>query len=138
MPSRVEELNTDLFAQIDLEKKKPSYVKLNHFCMKGGKTDIDLAGTVENLLTDPVIRMAVDADIDFDDVTQMFPLADGITCRGKIGAALKTDLLLSDITNANYGKLRLGGWCKMENVAVFVPKDSIVLHVKRWCKEWIC
>lgn len=130
MPSRIDELNTDFFASIDLQKEKPSYIKLNHFCMKGGKTDIDLSGEADNILTDPVIKAEIDADIDFDDLTRIFPLTDGVTCTGKIGASLKTDVLLSDVMNGDYGRLKVGGWCKMQNVSLFVPKDSIVMNVK--------
>lgn len=130
MPSKIEELNVDFDAFVDLQKEQASYVKLNRFCVKGGKTDIDVEGTIDNILTDPVIRTKIDAEVDFDDITRIFPLTDGITCRGKISAALKTDVLLSDVLVANYGKLKIGGKCMMHDVAIFVPKDSIVMNVK--------
>lgn len=130
MPSQIEELNLDLDALIDLQKEQPSMLKLESFCMKGGKTDIDMTGVVENLLVSPVVKVKLDAKIDFDDLTKIFPLSDGITCKGKIEAALKTDILVEDVITANYGKLKMGGWCKMSDVAVFIPKDSIVLNVK--------
>lgn len=130
MPSKVEELNMDLDAVIDLQKEQPSFLRLESFCMKGGATDIDLSGTVENLLVAPVVKMKIDADIDFDDLTKIFPLADGITCKGKIKAALKTDVLVEDVTNGNYGKLKLGGWCRMSGVEIFIPKDSITFNVR--------
>lgn len=130
MPSRIEELNTDFFARIDLQREEPSYIKLNNFCIKGGKTDIDLAGDVENVLRDPVIKAKLDANIDFDDLTRIFPLTDGVTCTGKIGASLKTKVLLSDVMNGDYGRIKVGGWCKMNDVALFIPKDSIVMNVR--------
>lgn len=97
---------------------------------KGGKTDIDLAGDVENVLRDPVIKAKLDANIDFDDLTRIFPLTDGVTCTGKIGASLKTKVLLSDVMNGDYGRIKVGGWCKMNDVALFIPKDSIVMNVR--------
>ncbi|WP_298616345.1 AsmA family protein [uncultured Odoribacter sp.] len=130
MPSQIEQLDMDFFAQIDLQKEQPSYIQLDHFCMKGGKTDIDVVGRAENILEDPVIRAKLDADIDFDDLTRIFPLTDGVNCEGKIAASLKTNVLLSDVMAANYGRLKVGGWCKMQDVAVFIPKDSIVMNVK--------
>lgn len=130
MPSKIDTLNVDLDALIDLQKEQSSYLRLEEFCMKGGKTDIDLEGAVENLLDNPVVRAKIDALIDFDDLTRIFPLADGITCKGKMEVALKTDVLLSDVQAANYGKLKVGGWCKMSGVNIFIPKDSITLNVK--------
>ncbi len=130
MPSQIEHLDMDFFAHIDLQKEQPSYVKLNRFCMKGGKTDIDLVGVAENVLGDPLFRAKLDAEVDFDDLTRIFPLTDGVICKGKIGTSLKATALLSDMMAANYGRLKVGGWCKMQDVAVFVPKDSIVMNIK--------
>ena len=92
MPSRIEELNTDFEAVVDLQKQRSSEVKLNHFCLKGGETDIDAEGVVENLLGDPVIKAKVKAKVDFDDITRIFPLTDGVTCQGKIDAFLRTNV----------------------------------------------
>ena len=41
---------------------------------------------MENLLGDPVIKAEVKAKVDFDDITRIFPLTDGVTCQGKIDA----------------------------------------------------
>lgn len=129
MPSKIEELNTNLYARVDLEKKTPSMVRLDTFCIRGGKTDIDLSGEVDNLLGDPMVKAKLEASVDFDDLTQIFPLTDGVTCTGKIGASLKTKVLISDLTHGDYGRIKVGGWCKMNDVALFVPKDSIVLNL---------
>lgn len=130
MPSRIEALDADFEAVVDLQKQQPSEIKLNHFCLKGGKTDIDAEGVVENLLGDPVIKAKVKAEVDFDDITRIFPLTDGVTCQGKINAFLRTNVLMSDVTGGNYGQLKLGGWCKMKDVSVFIPQDSIVVQMK--------
>lgn len=130
MPSRIEALNTDFEAVIDLQKQQSSVVKLNHFCLKGGKTDIDAEGVVENLLTAPVVKAEMKAEVDFDDITRIFPLTDGITCEGKINAFLRTNILISDLTEGNYGRLKLGGWCKIQDLSVFIPQDSIIAQIK--------
>lgn len=130
MPSKIDTLNMDLDATIDLQKKEPSYLKLEKFCMKGGRTDIDITGEVADVLTAPLIKAKINALVDFTDLTQIFPLADGITCKGKMEAALQTNVLLSDIQRADYGKLKVGGWCKMDNISIFIPKDSIVVNIK--------
>ncbi|MEG2790292.1 MAG: AsmA family protein [Odoribacter sp.] len=130
MPSKIDTLDMDFYALIDLQKEQESYFQLRHFCMKGGKTDIDIEGNAENLLTAPVVKAKIDAFIDFDDLTHIFPLADGITCKGMVNTSLKADVLVADVVNANYGKLKIGGWCQMKEVKIFIPKDSIVMNVK--------
>lgn len=49
---------------------------------------------------------------------------------GTLNTSLKTDVLVEDVRNADYGKLRIGGWCQMKDVNIFIPKDSIVMNVK--------
>lgn len=130
MPSRIDTLELDFSAQVDLQKEQPSYVKLKHFCMQGGGIDVDVEGVIEQVLDDPLVKTKIDAFIDFADLTRIFPLADGITCQGILNTALHTNVRVSDLQQGNYGKLKLGGWCKMDKVRIFVPKDSIVMNVK--------
>lgn len=130
MPSRIDTLNMDFTAVVDLQKQQPSVLTLHHFCVKGGDTDIDIVGDVEAILTAPVVKAKIDAVVNFDDITRIFPLADGVTCRGVLTTALKTDVLIQDVVDGNYGKLKLGGWCKMRDIQIFIPKDSIVMNVK--------
>ncbi len=130
MPSKVESLDAEAEACIDLQKEQTSTLKLKHFCLKGGKTDIDLEGVVSDLLKDPLIKAKMEARIDFDDITKIFPLADGITCRGYMDASLKGNVLWSDVVAADYGKLKVGGKCKMQEIALFVPQDSIRVGIK--------
>lgn len=130
MPSKIDSLNIDLFAFIDLQKEQESYVDLRHFCVKGGGVDVDIEGNAERLLTMPTVKAKIDAIVNFADLTRIFPLAEGITCEGMLNTSLKADVLVEDVKNADYGKLKVGGWCQMKDIRIFVPKDSIVMNVK--------
>ncbi|MDE6451431.1 MAG: hypothetical protein K2L23_03930, partial [Odoribacter sp.] len=130
MPAKIDTLEMDFQALIDLQKEQESYIRLRHFCMKGGGTDIDLEGNVGQLLTDPLVEGKVDALIDFDALTQVFPLADGITCKGMLKTSLRGKVLVDDVVQGNYGKIHVGGGCRMKDVKIFIPKDSIVMNVK--------
>jgi len=130
MPARIDTLETDFYALVDLQKEQESYVHLHRFCMKGGGTDIDVEGNVENLLSAPLVKAKIDAAINFEDLSRIFPLADGITCKGMLKAALRGKLLVSDVMEGNYGKIYVGGGCQIKDIEIFVPKDSIVMNVK--------
>lgn len=130
MPSQIDTLNMEFYAFVDLQKAQPSYLQMKHFCMKGGGMDIDISGDVNDLVEAPVVKARIDALVDFADLTKIFPLADGITCVGNMDMSLQTNILVSDVMTANYGKLKVGGWCRMKNVDIFIPKDSIVLNMK--------
>ncbi len=130
MPAKIDTLEMDFRAIVDLQKEQESYINLRHFCMKGGGTDVDIEGNVGQLLTAPVVKAKVDALINFDDLTQIFPLADGITCKGKLKTSLRGKVLVSDVMEGNYGKINVGGGCQMKDIEIFVPKDSIVMNVK--------
>lgn len=130
MPSRIDTLEMDFFAFVDLQKEQESYVDLRHFCMQGGGTDIDVEGHAGQLLTAPLVKAKVDALIDFDDLTKIFPLADGITCKGQLNASLHGKVLVSDVVEGNYGRMNVGGDCQIKDIEIFIPKDSIVMKVK--------
>ena len=76
MPSKIDTLNVDLFALIDLQKEQESYVNLRNFCMKGGGIDIDMAGDAERLLTAPTLKAEVKSLVNFEELTKFFLLAD--------------------------------------------------------------
>lgn len=130
MPSKVEELSMDFYAVVDLQKEQPSYLKLNRLCLKAPSTDIDISADITELVTDPVIKSKIVAKLDLASLSKMFPFAEGIICKGKVDMALKTDVLLSDIQAADYGKLKLGGKCMFKDVELYSPKDSFVFKVK--------
>ena len=62
--------------------------------------------------------------MDFEDLTQIFPLADGITCQGTLDAGLRGKVRVSDVTEGNYGKIYLGGKLKARDVEIFIPKTA--------------
>ena len=130
MPSQIDSLNVDFDAFVDLQKEQPSYLRMKHFCVKGGGMDVDVTGDVDDLIEAPVVKVRIKALVNFADLTQIFPLADGSTCAGNMDMSLQTHILVSDVVAANYGKLRVGGWFRMKDVDIFIPKDSIVLNMK--------
>ena len=130
MPSHIDTLNLDFRAFVDLQKDSMSYLHLRDFRMRGGGTSVRVKGNVENLLEEPVVKAKVDADVNFEDFTRIFPLADGITCEGDLKAALLGNVLVSDVVNGNYGKIRIGGKLQVRDVNIFIPKDSIVANIR--------
>lgn len=130
MPSKVEKLTADFYAVVDLQKQQPSYLKLNRLYLEGPSTEIDISADITELITDPVIKSNVMAKLDLASLTKMFPFAEGVICKGNVDIALKTDVLLSDIQAADYGKLKLGGKCVFKDVELYSPKDSFVFKVK--------
>ena len=115
---------------VDLQKEEKSYINMRDFRMRGGGTVIGLKGNVEDLLTDPVVKAKLDAEINFEDFTRIFPLAEGITCKGDLKAALLGNVLVRDVMEGNYGKIRVGGGLQAKNVHVFIPQDSIVARIR--------
>lgn len=130
MPAKIDTLETDFNVLVDLQKEQESYIDLHRFCMKGGGTDIDLEGRVERLLVDPVVKAKVNAFVNFEDLTRIFPLEDSITCKGVFEAALRGKASVNDVMDGNYGKIYMGGRCRMKGIEIFIPKDSIVMNVK--------
>ncbi len=129
MPSQIDTLELDLYAMVDLQKEQESYVDLRHFYVKGGGIDVKLKGGVKQLLSAPVVNADLKSVVNFSDLTKIFPLADGMTCQGVLNASLSSKMLVSDVMTANYGKINVEGDCRMQDVEIFIPKDSIVVNV---------
>ncbi|MCC8174516.1 MAG: AsmA family protein [Odoribacter sp.] len=129
MPSRIDSLNTEFEAYIDFRKEQRSSINLKKFSMQGGKNDIDISGFIDDILNNPTFKMDINAVVDFDEMTQIFSLVDGVICKGQLETALKTDVLFSDIMDGNYGKLKLGGTAKADRISIFIPEDSTIIRV---------
>lgn len=131
MPARIDELELDLYALVDLQREKESFVELQHFCMKGGGTDIDLEGKIGHLLTDPLVKAKINAILHLEDFTRIFPLADGVVCQGDLKASLMGEARLREVREGNYGKIQAGGVGRIRDIRILIPKDSVVVKMKQ-------
>lgn len=130
MPYSLEQLEVDVEGVVDLQKDNPSYVKLNRLYMKGTDVDVDVEGRVDALITNPRVDARIKADVDFSILPKIFPLEEGVTMTGVLNAALKTDILLADVRDKNYGKLDIRGGCRLKDVLLASEKDSLSLRSK--------
>jgi hypothetical protein len=130
MPAGVDELALHLNAMVDLNNTKNSFIKLDTCKLKGGEVGLDISGEVANIIDNPHITSDIKANINFEDITRIFPLSDSIKLKGLLDADMQVDFTLADIQAADYGKLKIRGKCEAENIAVFIPEDSVVVNLK--------
>ncbi|MGL4852364.1 MAG: hypothetical protein ACRC3Z_06945, partial [Phocaeicola sp.] len=129
MPYGIDQLDLNLEARINLQEKEDSYVKLNNFYFAGASSTLQCSAEVTNPLIDPRLQSSIHANVDFTNLAKTFPLEEGVVLGGLVETKLKSDILLSDVKQENWGKIGLGGMLKLSHVQLVSPKDSFNLQV---------
>lgn len=125
MPSHIDTLEVNIQTLVDFQKQQTSFFYINKLYVKGTGVNIDIEASVNDLLSNPRIKADLKTVVDLQELTNIFPLSDGVICKGKTDVNLRGDILLKDIKTANYGNFKLNGNCRLNQIEFFIPKDSI-------------
>lgn len=109
LPYGIDHFSADFYAYIDLMRRKPSYMDLKIFRLKGAHTEILANGKIEDLFTDPLITFQTRSQIDMDALAKTFPLQAGVTIGGKLGADLQIKCRLSSLKKQDIGRMKIKG-----------------------------
>ncbi|WP_072542062.1 AsmA family protein [Bacteroides mediterraneensis] len=118
LPYGVDELTAEFNGYVDLMRQKPSYAHLKIFQFKGAHTDILADGKVEDLLGDPDITFHTRSEIDLTALAKTFPLQEGVSIGGRVGADFRLRCRLSSIQKQDWGRVRLKGKLDMQDMYV--------------------
>ncbi|MGL4852152.1 MAG: AsmA family protein [Phocaeicola sp.] len=129
MPYGIDQLDLNLEARIDLQDKKSSYVKLHNFYFAGASSSLQCSAEVKNPLINPRLESSITAHIDFTNLAKTFPLEEGVVLGGLLDSKLRSDILLSDVKQENWGRIGLSGMLKLSDVQIVSPKDSFDFKV---------
>ncbi|MFI3267297.1 MAG: AsmA family protein [Rikenellaceae bacterium] len=122
----LEDVNCDAIAYVNLNEPSTSYVDINKFSLSSTEIiDLDVNGKIVRLLDNPLFDVNLKSYIDFDRLTEVFPLENNITLKGSNTSNLNTKFALNDIETSNYGKIYIGGESSFDNVIISMTNDSI-------------
>lgn len=116
LPYGVDDLTAEFNGYMDFMRHKPSYANLKIFRFKGAHTDILADGKVEDLLGDPDITFNTRSEIDLTALAKTFPLQEGVSIGGRVGADFRLRCRLSSIQKQDWGRVRLKGKLDMQNM----------------------
>ncbi|MFI3302253.1 MAG: AsmA family protein [Rikenellaceae bacterium] len=106
----LERVDCDAHMYVDLNEPKNSYADVKSLYVNTSEIlDLTLVGRVDNMIEDPVVDMSVSSKIDFDRFTEVFPLNEGIICKGSSSGDLKAKFKLSDVENRKFADLYING-----------------------------
>lgn len=150
LPMPVKDIQADLRANLNLSTdsahKGPSKVAINSFSAKAKKTDLSIAGTVDDLMDDMLIDAQIKGNLNLPDLRTFLPDTMPITLQGASKVNLKMNSRLSQIKNLNLNKIKANGtldFTKLDvhydsihatspklNVALTLPKTKAVAKTK--------
>lgn len=116
LPYGIDDLTAEFSGYVDFMRRKPSYADLKIFRFKGAHTDILADGKVEDLLGDPDITFHTRSEIDLTALAKTFPLQEGVSIGGRVGADFRLHCRLSTIQKQDWGRVRLKGKLDMQDM----------------------
>ncbi|MFI3292063.1 MAG: AsmA family protein [Rikenellaceae bacterium] len=115
----LENVNCDAYAFVDFNTPKNSYADIKSLQINTSQIiDLNISGRVNNILDNPAVDASIKSTIDFDRFTEVFPLNEGLICKGKGVSNLKTQFTLSNVQNSNYADLYLDGETSFTNLDI--------------------
>lgn len=107
-PEKIEDFTADFNMYIDKALPDSSYVNLDIFHFKGGKSEVSAVVRVTQLLARAMMNAEVNAHVDLANMKRVIPL-DNINMGGVVDANVKAQLALEDVLNQNYGRVKADG-----------------------------
>ncbi|MGL4518928.1 MAG: AsmA family protein [Phocaeicola sp.] len=129
MPYGIDKLDVSLAARLNVADKSDSYITLHNFYFAGASSTLQCSAQIKNPLLNPRLESSINAQIDFTNLAKTFPLEEGVVLAGVVESKLRTDILLADVKQENWGRIGLGGMLKLSDVQITSPKDSFDLKV---------
>ncbi len=116
MPYGIDTLTADFDAFVDMSKRKDSYADLKIFRLKAMDVDVLASCKVEHLLTEPVVSLSTNTNVDLSVLHKIFPLQPGVAMGGVLDADLKGRFKVKDIRNEDYGKIQMKGSLDLDRI----------------------
>lgn len=123
LPYKVDRINADLAARIDLAKKTPWTATINSFKAHTRSTDVSLTGKVDDLLGDMHIDAALRGRLPLADVEPMLPQSLPLVANGNADLDLKANFRLSQLKTKAFDRMQATGTFKFSHLDV--TYDSI-------------
>lgn len=106
LPYRVNMINGDVAARLDLGKGGVSSANIKRLSLRASQSTLSLKGRVDDLLGDMRVDAAVKAELPLEDAMVMIPDSLKLSAAGKADMDLKANFRMSDIKAKAFEKLK--------------------------------
>ncbi|MDO5569886.1 MAG: AsmA-like C-terminal region-containing protein [Bacteroidales bacterium] len=127
MEAGIEELNLKFLSNIDLNNHKESNISIERFEFKALSSYISLNGRINDFIDNPSIKGDIKANLDFNELTKIFPLKDSVSVNGKLKADMSLDFIVSEFMNQNLNRFKAKGSMLGSDIKIESPNDSIFI-----------
>lgn len=127
MKQGIDDLTAQFNALIDAQRPDSSYVNLEIFHFKGGKSEVESVVKMTQLLTDANISAKINAHADLGSLTDVFPIAN-TEMYGVVDADLSAQFHYSDIRDRNFGRIRIRG--KFDADSIAITNDTLAFSLR--------
>lgn len=127
-PDEIEDLSAEFNMLVDQARPDSSYVNLDIFHFKGGKSEVSAIVKISQLLTEAMMDCNVKAHVDFDNLQRVIPF-DNTNMSGTMDADIVTHFSLDDIRHRNYGRAKLDGSLSVSNLCITNDSSDLDIDV---------
>lgn len=127
-PEPIDDLTADFNMLIDKSIPDSSYISLDIFHFKGGKSEVSAVVRVSRLLTKALLDCHVKAHIDLENLQRVVPF-DNTSMSGVVDADLSTRFAVEDIVRRNYGNAKLNGQVRVESMRIVNDSSGVDIDI---------
>ena len=128
---RINKLNLDARLAYNGDNPDRSTLSLNRLLLDGFGINLSASGTASNLLKDPAVNGKVSGGVDFAKLLKLIPKELPMRLSGKMDMNTTMKFALSDLDVTTFHKMQVNGEVDFSNVRYTVPKDSMLVFLKR-------
>ena len=125
-PDEIEDVTADFNMLIDKSLPDSSYVNLDIFHFKGGRSEISAVVRVSRLLSQALMDCDIKAHVDLNNLQRVIPF-DNTVMSGIVDANVRTLFSVEDVMRRNYGHAKLDGYVSVDKMCI--RNDSLGLDV---------
>lgn len=118
LPYKVNRINGDVTAQLDLGRKGTSSATIKRLDAATRDTRISVSGTVDDLLGDMMLDASVKGTLPLIDLEPMIPNTMPVNMSGNANVEMQAKLKLSQLKNKELDKIRADGMLKLTQLDV--------------------
>ena len=123
----VQNLSTKMSVHVDGAKIQNSSINISNLnIVSDAGIDITLKSKITNIFGNSKVNFSVKSNTNLDQVTKVFPMADGIVLKGRNIANLTGEFDKRSIETKNYGNLKLNGESTFKDLTFSVDGSKIV------------
>ncbi len=127
-PDEIEDLSAQFNMLVDQTRPDSSYVNLDIFHFKGGKSEVSAIVKISQLLTEAMMDCNIKAHVDFDNLQRVIPF-DNTHMSGVMDADIVTHFSLDDIKHRNFGRAKLDGTLSVSDLCITNDSSDLDIDV---------